>query len=118
LDKEKVKEEKAITKAVKEALATEEKRRNAEKIEIDRQVRKELQKQGVLERKEARLAATAAKKEAVAAAKAAKKAKPSRIVILRVGSTILASLGSGEQVVVEEPEEEVVLVPQQTRGGR
>ena len=118
LDKEKAKEEKVVAKAVKEALATEEKRRKAKKIEIDRQVRKELQKQGVLERKEARLAAGAAKKEAVAATKAAKKAKPSRIVILRVGSTILASLGSQEQVMVEELEEEVVLVPQQTRRGR
>jgi hypothetical protein len=118
LDKEKAKEEKVVAKAVKEALATEEKRRKAEKIEIDRQVRKELQKQGVLERKEARLAAGAAKKEAVAATKAAKKAKPSRIVILQVGSTILASLGSQEQVMVEELEEEVVLVPQQTRRGR
>jgi len=44
LDKEKVKEEKVVVKAVKEALATKEKRRKAEKIEIDKQVRKELQK--------------------------------------------------------------------------
>ena len=63
--------------------------------------------QGVLDRVNARKAIAAAKKEAVATAKAAKKAKPSRIVILRVRSTILASLGSEEQVVVEEPEEEV-----------
>jgi hypothetical protein len=96
LDKEKVKEEKVVAKAVKEALITEEKRRKAKKIEIDRQVRKELRVQGILERKEARLVITVAKKEAITAAKAIKKAKPSRIVILRVSSTILASLRSRE----------------------
>ena len=74
--------------------------------------------QGVLDRANARKAVAAVKKEAVEAAKAAKKAKPSRIVILRVGSTILASLGSEEQVVVKEPEEEVRVVVQQTRLGR
>jgi hypothetical protein len=58
------------------------------------------------------------KKEAIAAIKAAKKAKPSRIVILRVGLTILASLGSEEEVMVKELEEEVGVVPQQTRLGR
>ncbi|PMD28555.1 hypothetical protein NA56DRAFT_696330 [Hyaloscypha hepaticicola] len=102
LEKEKEKEEKAITKAVKEALAVEEKRRK---------VRLEEHNQGVLDRANARKAVTAAKKETVEAAKATKKAKPSRIVILRVGLTILASLGSEEQVVVEEPEEEVRVVP-------
>jgi hypothetical protein len=99
-----------VVKAVKEALIMEEKRRKAKKIKINRQVRKELRVQGVLERKEARLVVTVAKKEAVTAAKAIKKAKPSRIVILRVGFTILASLGLREQVVVKELEEEVVLV--------
>ena len=81
-------------------------------------MRLEEHNQGVLDRANARKAVAAAKKEAVEAVKAAKKAKPSRIVILRVGSTILASLGSEEQVVVEEPEEEVRVVPQQTRAGR
>jgi hypothetical protein len=89
----------------------EEKRRKAKKIKINKQVRKEVQKQRVLERKEARLVAGVAKKKTVTAIKAIKKAKPSRIVILRVGSTILASLRLQEQVVVEELEEEVVLVP-------
>ena len=42
MDKEKAKEEKAITKAIKEALVTEEKRRNTKKIKINRQIRKEL----------------------------------------------------------------------------
>jgi hypothetical protein len=112
LDKEKAKEEKVIAKAIKEALTMEEKRRKAKKIEIDKQVRKELQKQGILKRKEARLAIIVTKKEAITAAKATKKAKPSRIVILRVSSTILASLRSREQVVVEELKEEVVLVTQ------
>ena len=118
LEKEKEKEEKTVAKAEKEALEKEEKRRKAEKIEIDRQVRKELHKQGVLERKEARKAIGVAKKEAVTAVKVVKKAKPSRIVILRVGSTILASLGLEEQVVVEELEEEAGVVPQYTRRGR
>jgi hypothetical protein len=118
LEKEKEKEEKAVAKAVKEALAIEQKRQKAEQQEISKQVRLEEHKQGVLDRANARKAVAAAKKEAVAAIKAAKKAKPSRIVILRVGSTILASLGSEEEVVVEELEEEVGVVPQQTRLGR
>jgi hypothetical protein len=72
----------------------EEKCQKAEKIEINKQVRKELQKQGVLEWKEARLVIKVTKKEAIIVIKAVKKAKPSRIVILQVGSTILTSLGS------------------------
>jgi hypothetical protein len=74
-------------------------------------VRLEEYNQGILDRANARKAIAAAKKEAVVTAKGAKKAKPSRIVILRVRSTILASLGLEEQVVVEEPEEEVRVVP-------
>ena len=96
MDKEKVKEEKVIVKAIKEALIIEEKCRKVEKIKIDKQVRKELRVQGVLKRKEARLVVIVVKKEAIMAVKAIKKAKPSRIIILRVGSTILASLGLGE----------------------
>ena len=118
LDKEKETEEKAVIKAVKEALVVEEKCRKAEQQEINKQVRLEEHNQGFLDRANARKAVTAAKKEVVVTAKAAKKAKPSLIVILRVGSTILASLGSEEQVVVEEPEEEVRVVGQQTRLGR
>ena len=74
--------------------------------------------QGILDRANIRKAVTVVKKETIETAKVTKKAKPSRIVILRVGSTILASLGSEEQVVVEEPEEEVRVVVQQTRLGR
>lgn len=77
MDKEKAKEEKVVIKAIKKALATEEKCRKTKKIKINRQIRKELQKQGVLERKEARLAAGTAKKKTVAAIKATKKTKPS-----------------------------------------
>ena len=107
LDKEKEKEEKAVAKAVKEALAVEEKRRKAEQQEINKQVRLEEHNQGILDRANARKAIAAVKKEAVIAVKAVKKSKPSRIIILRVRSTILASLGLEEQVVVKEPEEEV-----------
>jgi hypothetical protein len=51
LDKEKEKEEKAVAKAVKEALAVEEKRRKAEQQEINKQVRLEEYNQGILDRR-------------------------------------------------------------------
>ena len=70
-------------------------------------MRLEEHNQGILDRANARKAIAAVKKEAVIAVKAVKKSKPSRIIILRVRSTILASLGLEEQVVVKEPEEEV-----------
>jgi hypothetical protein len=52
-------------------------------------------KQGVLDK-------ATVKKEAIIAKKAVKAAKPSRIVILRVGSTILASLRSYKAIEVEK----------------
>ena len=118
LEKEKAKEEKAVAKAVKEALAKQEKLRKVEQKEINTQVKKERKKREGLDQAEARRAAAAAKKEATAAIKAAKKAKSTRITILRTGSTILASLGSQEEVVVEEPVTEEVIVPQTTKSGR
>jgi Skp family chaperone for outer membrane proteins len=111
LDKEKRKEDAKVAKAVKEALAKQEKIRKAEQREIDAQVKAEKRKQEVLDRREARKAASEAKK-------AAKKAKPSRIVILRVGSSILSNISAQEEVVVEESIIETVGVPQTTRSGR
>jgi hypothetical protein len=111
LDKEKRKEEKAVAKAVNEALEKQEKIRKAEQKEIDAQVKADLRKQGVLDR-------AATRKEAAAAKKAAKKAKPSRIVILSVGSSIRASLGSSEEVEVEKLDTEAVVVEQTTKSGR
>jgi hypothetical protein len=111
LDKEKQKEEKAVAKAVKEALAEQEKIRKAKQKEIDRQVKAEAKKQGVLDR-------AAAKKEATAAKKAAKSAKPSKIIILSIRSSILQSLGSHEQVMVENPVLKAIGGVQTTKSGR
>jgi hypothetical protein len=110
LDKEKEKEEKVVAKAVKEALVVEEKRRKVEQQAINKQVRLKEHNQGVLNQVNACKAVMVTKKEAIEAAIVAKKAKPSLIVILQVGLTILASLGLKEQVVVEELEEEVRVV--------
>ena len=74
-------------------------------------MKKEKHKLEVLERAAARKAATAARN-------AAKKAKPSRIVILRVGSSILSNLGAQEAVIVEEDDSEAVGVMQTSRSGR
>jgi hypothetical protein len=82
LDKEKQKEEKLVAKAVKEALAKQERIRIAEQKEIDRQVKVKAKKQGVLDR-------AIARKDAIAIKKAAISAKPSKIVILHVRSSIL-----------------------------
>ncbi len=62
--------------------------------------------------------ARAAKKAAKEAEKAAKKAKPSKIVILRLGSSLLRSLGSHEVVEVEEVGVQEVVEVQVTRRGR
>jgi len=49
-----------------------------------------------------------ARKAATIARNTAKKAKSSRIVILRVGSSILSNLGVQEVVIVEEDDSEAV----------
>jgi len=111
LDKAKAKEDKAVAKAVKEALEAQEKIRKAEQKEINAQVKAEAKKQGVLDR-------AVARKAAIATKKAAKNAKPSRIVIFKVGSTFLGSLGSHEVVVVESLETEGVGGVSPTKSGR
>jgi hypothetical protein len=115
LDKQKGKEDAKITKAIKDALEKQEKEaekiRKAKQKEINDGVRREKHKIEVLERAVARKAATAARN-------AAKKAKPSRIVILRVGSSILSILGAQEAVIVEEDDSEAVGVVQTSRSGR
>jgi hypothetical protein len=88
-----------------------EKIRKAKQKEINNGVRREKHKTEVLERAEARKVATVARN-------ATKKAKPSRIVILRVGSSILLNLGAQEAVIVEEDDSEAVGVVQISRSGR
>jgi hypothetical protein len=61
--------------------------RKAEEKVISNQVKKEKHKLEVLEQAAARKATTIARNTA-------KKAKPSRIVILKVGSSILSNLGA------------------------
>jgi hypothetical protein len=73
-------------------------------------MKKEKHKLEVLERAVARKVATIARN-------AAKKAKPSRIVILRVGSSILSNLGAQEAVIIEDDSEAVGVV-QTSRSGR
>jgi hypothetical protein len=58
------------------------------------------------------------RKVATAARNAVKNAKPSRIVILTVGSLILSNLGAQEAVIVEEDDSEAVGVVQTSRLGR
>jgi hypothetical protein len=115
LDKQKVKEDAKIAKAIENALKKQEKElerlRKAEEKVISDQVKKEKYKLEVLERAAARKAATAARN-------AAKKAKPSRIVILKVGSSILSNLGAQEAVIVEEDDSKAVRVVQTSRSGR
>ena len=78
---------------------------------ISDQVKKEKHKLEVLERAVARKAATTARN-------ATKKAKPSRIVILKVGSSILSNLGAQEAVIVEEDDSEAIREVQTSRSGR
>jgi hypothetical protein len=82
LDKEKQKEEKLVAKVVKEALAKQERIRIAEQKEINCQVKAKAKKQGVLDK-------VIARKDAIAIKKVAISAKPSKIVILHVRSSIL-----------------------------
>ena len=115
LDKQKAKEDAKITKAIKDALEKQEKEvekvRKAKQKEIDDGVKREKHKMEVLERAVARKVATAARN-------ATKKAKPFRIVILRVGSSILSNLGAQEAVIVEEDDSEAIGVVQTSRSGR
>jgi hypothetical protein len=73
-------------------------------------VKKEIRKSEVLERAVARKAATIARN-------ATKKAKRSRIVILKVGSSILSNLGA-RGGMVEEDDPEAIGVVQTSRSGR
>jgi hypothetical protein len=47
-----------------------------------------------------------------------KKAKPSYIVILRIGSSISSNLGAQEAVIMEEDDSEAMRVVQTSRSGR
>ena len=61
---------------------------------------------------------TAAKVAAAEAKKAARKAKPSCIVILQAGSSILSNMAAQEAVLVEESSTEEVRVVRTSRSGR
>jgi hypothetical protein len=115
LDKQKAKEDAKIAKAIENALKKQEKElerlRKAEEKVVADQVKKEKHKLEVLERAAARKAATTARN-------ATKRAKPSRIVILKVGSSILSNLGAQEAVIVEEDDSKAVRVVQTSRSGR
>jgi hypothetical protein len=71
-----------------------------------------------LEKIAAKKATAEAKKAATEAKKAAKNTKPSRIVIFRVGSSILLNLAVQEEIVVEELISEAVGVVLRSRSGR
>jgi chemotaxis protein histidine kinase CheA len=108
----------AEEREAKKAREAAEKTARAEKKEVDRQVAREAKAQAKIEAAEARKAATAAKKAAATAEKAPKSAKTTRVVILKVRSTFLASLGSEDHVDVEEVESDGGVVPIATRRGR
>ena len=114
LTKEKAKEDAKIAKEAKEALEKEEKARKVEEREQEK-VRKAEQKVIDAQRKaegreQAKLDKAIAKVAAAKAKKAAKKSKPSRIVISRVGSSILSNMATQEAVLVEEAGTEEVKV--------
>jgi hypothetical protein len=88
-----------------------EKLRKAKQKEINNGVKREKYKLEILER-------VVARKVAIAARNATKKAKLSRIVILRVGSSILSNLGAQGGVIIEEDDFEAVGVVQTSRSGR
>jgi hypothetical protein len=85
---------------------------------VDRQVAREAKAQAKIEAAEARKAAATTKKAEKASKKALKSSQSSRIIILKVGSTFLGSLGTEDEVEVEEVEDEGGVVPVMTRGGR
>ena len=121
--KEKAKEDAKIAKEAKEALEQEEKARKVEEKEQEK-IRKaeeavrEKARKDYKEREQAKLDKAAAKVAAAEAKKAAKKSKPSRIVILQAGSSILPNIAAQEAVLVEESSTEEVRVVQTTRSGR
>ena len=112
-------ENERVTKAEQDKLDKEKRKEDAKIVKaIDLQVRAEKREREKLEKIAAKQAAAEAKKNAAGAKKAAKNTKPSRIVIFRVGSSILSNLGDQEEVVVEEPITEAVGVVLTSRSGR
>jgi hypothetical protein len=51
-----------------------------------------------------------ARKAAIIARNTTKKAKSSRIVILRIGSSILSNLGAREAVIIEEDDSKAIRI--------
>jgi hypothetical protein len=85
---------------------------------VDRQVAREAKAQAKIEAAKARKAAIVAKKAVTTATKAPKSAKITQVVILKVRSTFLASLGSEDHVDVEEVKSDRGVVSTATRRGR
>jgi hypothetical protein len=104
----------ARDREAKKCMEAAEKIARAEKKKVDR----EAKVQAKIEAAEIRKANAAAKKAANTATKAAKTTKPSRIIILKVGSTILNSLGLEDQVEIEEVAKNGEVAPETTRRGR
>jgi len=105
------KEEKKAKEATKKAT-------KAKKRELNRQVAREAKAQAKIEAAEARKAIATAKKAEKAPKKASKTSKSTRIVILKVGSTFLGSLGTKDEVEVEEVKDNGGVGPTTTRRGR
>ena len=85
---------------------------------MDRQVAREAIARAKIEAAKARKATTAAKNAKKASKKASKTSKSTRIVILKVGSTFLGSLGIEDEVEVEEVKDTRGVVPITTRQGK
>jgi hypothetical protein len=117
-DKAAKKAKDAVDREEKKAREADEKAAKAEKRELDRQVAREAKAQAKIEAAEARKATTAAKKAEKASKKASKSSKSTQIIILKVGSTFLGSLGTEDKVEVEEIEDNEGVVPVTTRRGR
>jgi hypothetical protein len=88
------------------------------KKKVDHEIAWEVKAQAKIEAAEVRKANAAAKKAATVATKAVKTTKPSQVIILKVGSMILNSLGSEDQVEIEEVTKGGDIVSEMTRWGR
>jgi hypothetical protein len=117
-EKEAKKIEAAKAKAVKEALEKKARDDKREQAAADKQILAEQKKEEAARKKHEAAEARAAVKAAKDAEKAAKKAKPSKVVISKLGGSYLKSLGSHEDVEVAQVSVEEEVVEHVTRRGR
>jgi hypothetical protein len=114
-----VRETERVTKAEQDKLDKEKRKEDAKIAKaIDLQVRAEKRKRERLEKVTAKKAIAEAKKATAEAKKVAKNAKPSRIVILKVGSSILLNIDVLEKAVIEELVTEAAGMVLTSRSGR